>query len=120
MQMSEICSLPFTPLLAVANNHVADCGKPPCLIDSPERKGRWAYFENQYGEQLVATQDSATGRIVVYHGDCGWQNPLTYEEAEDRLVGEDGPVSLSEPESLFFTAFLLACGVRGPATFEAD
>lgn len=112
--------LPFNPLIAVANRHVEDCGKPPCLIDSEDRKGRWAYFENQHCEQLVATQDATTGCIVVYHGDCGWKNPLRYDHSMDQLIGEEGPVTLDEPESLFLTAFVLACGPRGQAAHDAN
>lgn len=60
-------------VLTVANRHVKGCGKPPELVAG----GKYvAYFENQYGEQLVFTYDWRKKEGKLWHGDCGWDQPI--------------------------------------------
>jgi len=48
-------------------------GKPPDLI----AKGCYtAYFENQYGEQLVFQYDYKAKEGTLWHGDYSWEEPV--------------------------------------------
>jgi hypothetical protein len=48
------------------------CGEPPGLEGGVENIYT-AYFENDYGEQLVFQHNRKTKESVLWHGDVGWQ-----------------------------------------------
>ena len=58
-------------LFTVENQHAKECGTPPAWINGPRLSGEYrAYFENNYGEQWIA---SATHeRLLFTGGDIGW------------------------------------------------
>jgi len=60
-------------VLTVPNRHVKGCGKPPEITAG---KKYTAYFENEYGEQLVFVYDWLKHKGTLWHGDCGWDQPL--------------------------------------------
>ena len=60
-------------VLTVPNHHVEGCGKPPGIV---ARGNYTAYFENQFGEQLVFTYDRQKKEGKLWHGDCGWDTPI--------------------------------------------
>jgi len=60
-------------VLTVANRHIKGCGKPPDL----KADGAYtAYFENDYGEQLVFQYDSEQKKGTLWHGDYSWEDPV--------------------------------------------
>jgi hypothetical protein len=60
-------------VLTIQNKHLKECGQPPNLINKDCYIG---YFENDYGEQLVFKFDYTKKHCTLYHGDCGWDNPI--------------------------------------------
>ena len=60
-------------VLTVPNHHIEACGKPPGLIASEVYT---AYFENDYGEQLVFTYDWKQRKGTLWHGDWSWERPI--------------------------------------------
>lgn len=60
-------------VLTVPNHHAEGCGEPPGLIAKDHYT---AYFENQFGEQLIFTYDRAKKEGKLWHGDCGWDAPI--------------------------------------------
>lgn len=57
-------------VLSVPNHHYECCGKPPELVAT----GCYtAYFENDYGEQMVFQYNYKEKKGVLWHGDCGWE-----------------------------------------------
>lgn len=60
-------------VLTVPNHHIEMCGKPPELV----AKGCYtAYFENQYGEQLVFQYDYKAKKGTLWCGDYSWEQPV--------------------------------------------
>jgi len=60
-------------VLTVPNRHYEGCGKPP---DLNAEDGYTAYFENNYGEQLVFQYDYKFRKGTLWHGDYGWDGPV--------------------------------------------
>lgn len=60
-------------VLTIPNKHIVSCGVPPNLVASDHYT---AYFENDYGEQLVFTYDRAEHKGTLWHGDWGWKQSL--------------------------------------------
>ena len=59
-------------VLTIPNHHYECCGKPPDL----KAQGVYtAYFENDYGEQVVFQYDYKTKKGTLWHGDYGWEAP---------------------------------------------
>jgi hypothetical protein len=84
------------PLLQIDNLHTPECGAPPTLGAAEKFV---SYFENRFGEQWVLVGDRASGKAVVYAGDCHWQKPME--------VSVDQPyprATLQEPEKMFVAA----------------
>ena len=61
------------PLFAMHNHHYETCGKPTFITDEGNRGKRFAYFENDLGEQLLFVYDFTQKQGNLYHGDCGWE-----------------------------------------------
>jgi hypothetical protein len=62
-------------VLTVPNGHYECCGKPPELR---ARDGCYtAYFENDCGEQIVFQYDYKSKKGTLWHGDYGWDEPVT-------------------------------------------
>jgi hypothetical protein len=90
------------PLLQIDNLHTPECGAPPS-VGAAEKFV--SYFENRFGEQWVLVGDRASGKAVVYAGDCHWQKPME--------VSVDHPyprAALQEPEKMWLVACLAAMG----------
>jgi hypothetical protein len=48
-------------------------GAPPAV----DATGKFvSYFENRLGEQWVLVGEKASGKAVVYAGDCHWGKPM--------------------------------------------
>ena len=60
-------------VLTVPNHHYECCGKPP---DLNAMDGYTAYFENDYGEQIVFQYDYKSKKGTLWHGDYGWDEPV--------------------------------------------
>jgi len=76
-------------VLTIPNRHYECCGKPPEL----EASGCYtAYFENQYGEQIVFQYDYGMKQGKMWHGDWSWEHPL------DVFAGIAPEIILSEEE----------------------
>lgn len=60
-------------VLTIPNHHYDCCGKPP---DLSAKAGYTAYFENDYGEQIVFQYDYKTKKGTLWHGDYGWEEPV--------------------------------------------
>ena len=60
-------------VLTVPNRHYDCCGKPP---DLSAKAGYTAYFENDYGEQIVFQYDYKSRKGTLWHGDYGWGEPV--------------------------------------------
>jgi hypothetical protein len=90
------------PLLQIDNLHTPECGVPPAI----NAAGKFvSYFENRFGEQWVLVGDNASGKAVVYAGDCHWGKPME--------VSVDQPyprATLQEPEKMWLIACLAAMG----------
>ncbi len=76
-------------VLTVPNKHVKSCGEPPELAGG---RNYTAYFENEYGEQLVFQYDRLSHKGTLLHGDMGWDDPR--EVHKGTILG----VILSEEE----------------------
>jgi len=61
-------------VLTVPNYHYECCGKPPDL--NAQHDGYTAYFENDYGEQIVFQYDYKTKKGTLWHGDYSWDHPV--------------------------------------------
>ncbi|HZR20526.1 MAG TPA: hypothetical protein VFE51_24805 [Verrucomicrobiae bacterium] len=89
-------------LLQIDNLHTAECGTPPKV----DATGKFvSYFENGFGEQWVLVGDKASGKAVVYAGDCHFAKPME--------VSVDHPyprAALQEPEKMWLVACLAAMG----------
>jgi hypothetical protein len=59
-------------VLTIPNRHTMSCGKPP---DLKAGACYTAYFENNYGEQLVFQYDFESRKGTLWHGDYSWQEP---------------------------------------------
>lgn len=70
-------------VLTIANRHIKGCGKPP---DLKADKAYTAYFENDYGEQLVFQYDSQQKKGTLWHGDYSWENPVEVMAGGTTLV----------------------------------
>jgi hypothetical protein len=90
------------PLLQIDNLHTPECGGPPTL----DATGKFvSYFENGFGEQWVLVGDKASGKAVIYAGDCHWGKSME--------VSIDQPyprATLQEPEKMWLVASLAAMG----------
>ena len=60
-------------VLTVPNRHYECCGKPP---DLNAKDGYTAYFENDYGEQVVFQYDYKSKEGTLWHGDFSWEKPV--------------------------------------------
>jgi hypothetical protein len=61
-------------VLTVPNRHYECCGKPPAL----QAKACYtAYFENDYGEQIVFQYNYKEKKGILWHGDYSWEEPVT-------------------------------------------
>jgi len=76
-------------VLTIPNRHIEGCGKPPGLIAKDQYT---AYFENQFGEQLVFTYDRVEKKGRLWHGDYGWDTPI------EVFAGDALGVTLSNEE----------------------
>ena len=89
-------------VLQIDNLHTPECGAPPTV----DGTGRFvSYFENGFGEQWVLVGDKASGKAVIYAGDCHWGKPME--------VSVDQPhprATLQEPEKMWLVACLAAMG----------
>jgi len=75
-------------VLTVPNHHYECCGKPPEL----QAHGCYtAYFENDYGEQIVFQYDYKTKKGTLWHGDYGWEEPV-------QVIGGGTTMILSDEE----------------------
>jgi len=74
-------------VLTVPNRHYEGCGKPPEL----KAEGCYtAYFENDYGEQMVFQYDYTTKKGTLWHGDYSWDSPVEVMGGGTTLVmGEE-------------------------------
>lgn len=90
------------PILQINNLHTPECGAPPAV----DATGKFvSYFENRFGEQWVLVGDQASGKAVVYAGDCHWERPIE--------VSVDQPypaATLQEGEKMWLIACLAALG----------
>jgi hypothetical protein len=90
------------PLLQIDNLHTPECGAPPTV----DATGKFvSYFENGFGEQWVLVGDKASGKAVVYAGDCHWAKPME--------VSVDHPyprATLQEVEKMWLVACLAEMG----------
>jgi hypothetical protein len=114
--------------------------RTPPRLDAPAAGANvfQSYFENEHGEQWILVHDAANDRVVVYSGDCGWENELTVlpfkesiaalpQEVADSyleranslgatrmatLMGKNGPVILSETEAMWLNACLRVVAYR--------
>jgi len=68
-------------LLAIYNQHSAECGTPPCL-GNDSGDAYIGYFENPYGEQWVFTFDRDRGEAVLRGGDIGWGNSFRVRDGD--------------------------------------
>lgn len=60
-------------VLTIPNCHTMSCGKPPDL----KTEDRYtAYFENNYGEQLVFQYNFEAKKGTLWHGDYSWEEPV--------------------------------------------
>jgi hypothetical protein len=75
-------------VLTVPNRHYEVCGKPPEL---QAKSCYTAYFENDYGEQLVFQYDYKTKQGTLWHGDYSWEEPV-------QVMGGGTTMILSEEE----------------------
>ncbi len=73
-------------VVIVANHHYECCGGPPNLT---AEKAYTAYFENDYGEQLVFQYDHKQKKGTLWHGDCGWEKPVEVMAGASTLVLSD-------------------------------
>ena len=64
-----------------------------------------SYFENRLGEQWVLVGDRASGKAVIYSGDCHWEKPIevSVEQPYPRAT-------LQEAEKMWLVACLAAMG----------
>ena len=91
-----------TRLLQIDNLHTPECGEPPTI----DAVGKFvSYFENGLGEQWLLVGDQATGRAVIYAGDCHWGKPLEVS-VEQPYSG----ATLQETEKMWVVACLAAMG----------
>ena len=75
-------------VLTVPNYHYESCGKPPELM---ARGGYTAYFENNYGEQMVFRYDYQEKKGTLWHGDYSWEQPVP-------VMGGGATMIMSEEE----------------------
>ena len=75
-------------VLTVPNRHYECCGKPP---DLNTKDGYTAYFENDYGEQIVFQYNYKSKQGKLWHGDFSWEEPLS-------VMGGGTTMILSEEE----------------------
>jgi hypothetical protein len=89
------------PLLQIDNLHTHQCGVPPTV----DATGKFvSYFENRFGEQWVLVGDKASGKAVVYAGDCHWGKPMEVS------VDQPYPLILQEAEKMWLVACFAAMG----------
>lgn len=94
------------PLFAMRNHHYETCGKPRFITDEGNSDKRFAYFENELGEQLIFVYDFEQERGTLYHGDCGW------DEAYRVVDGAVPGLVLADVEKLW----LVTCWCAGTKT----
>lgn len=76
-------------VFAAHNNHAQQCGLPPRLRNTDNRKLYYGYFENGHSEQFVFTFDRATGTGTVSASDLGWNEPKSFTVGLlDEILGE--------------------------------
>lgn len=104
------------PLFAMHNHHYETCGKPPFITDEDNRRKRFAYFENDLGEQLIFVYDAGQKQGTLHHGDCGWDE--VYGVVDGAVPG----LVLSDVEKLWLiTCWCAATGAGIPqAIKQAD
>lgn len=74
-------------VLTVPNSHYECCGKPP---DLNAKDAYTAYFENDYGEQIVFQYDYKSKKGTLWHGDYGWEEPVQVMAGETTMImGEE-------------------------------
>jgi hypothetical protein len=83
------------PLLAIRNNHIAECGDPP-IVDSDDADYT-GYFQNAFGEQWVFTYNRSHEFGILRGGDIGWNEPQPVIDGSCGLV-------LDTPEKLWLKA----------------
>jgi hypothetical protein len=114
----------------VKNHHVESCGSPPVIDDSLDDVTFRSYFENDYGEQWILLYNQKTDEVLVFAGDCGWENKLRVISLKDSLstlppemadklledantlgatkapvvAGDGGPVILGKAEQMWVAA----------------
>jgi hypothetical protein len=75
-------------VLTVPNHHIEMSGKPPGRVAT----GCYtAYFENDYGEQLLFQYDYKEKKGTLWHGDYSWEEPLP-------VMGGGTTLTMSEEE----------------------
>jgi hypothetical protein len=95
-------------VLTVPNRHAEGCGEPPGLV---AENHYIAYFENQFGEQLVFTYDRVKKEGKLLHGDCGWDTPI------EVFAGGAFGVTLSEEEKAWLK-LVWAAATKQPVSTE--
>lgn len=101
------------PLFAMYNHHYEACGKPPFITDEGNPDKRFAYFENDLGEQLIFVYDFAQKQGSLYHGDCGWET--AYRVVDGAVPG----LLLSHVEKLWLiVCWCAATGATVPETIK--
>jgi hypothetical protein len=101
------------PLFAMRNHHYETSGKPPFITDEGNPGKRFAYFENELGEQLLFTYDAGQQQGTLYHGDCGWDTPYNIVD------GAVPDLVLAPVEKLWLvTCWCAATGADIPQTIK--
>jgi hypothetical protein len=110
-KVSEKKDLTNKEILRIYNNHVADCGMPPCFTnrdDTTSKRGNYyGYFENRYGEQMIFVYEYEAERGFVWSGDCGWKTKIEVAEIELAGMIEQAQKDLPEKSVEDIKAFLL-------------
>ena len=73
-------------VLTVPNRHYECCGKPPELVAG---SCYTAYFENDYGEQIVFQFNYKERKGFLWHGDWGWGDPIPVMGGGSTMVMSD-------------------------------
>lgn len=74
-------------VLTVPNRHYECCGKPPEL-NAEDRYT--AYFENDFGEQIVFQYDYRSKKGTLWHGDFGWNEPVPVMGGSTTMIMNEG------------------------------
>ena len=75
-------------VLTVPNGHYECCGKPPEL--QAKDNCYTAYFENDYGEQIVFQYHYKTKKGTLWHGDFGWDTPVEVMGGGTTMIMNEG------------------------------